>query len=312
MTYLELAKTVLENTKIPMTTNEIWEKAKSLGLDRELNSMGKTPFATLGAQMYVNVKDTENSSLIALTTRPKKFYLKTLPRLCESDLQIEPKTIIRNVKQTYNERDLHALLVKFVYANQHFKCYAKTIFHEKSDKEKKGSNEWLHPDIVGVYFPFNDYDRETLHLQETLSLTSIKLFSFELKLELNMSNLRKHYFQSVSNSSWSNEGYLVTLDLDSDSEFMDELRRLNSSFGIGVIKLNPEFIYESEIIMPSQIEHDLDWETIDRICIKNPDFKDFIKSVSKSSKIKEANKTYFDEILSDDEYEKYCKSKGLI
>ena len=311
MTYVELAKNVINNVKRPMSSNEIWNKAVELGLDRQLNSVGETPSATLGAQLYVNVKDTEGSPFVTYGTRPKKFYLKSLDPISEQDLRdtANNKPI---KKEKYDERALHTLLVKFIYANEHFKYQSKTVFHEKSDKNKKGTNEWLHPDIVGVYFPFNDYDNSTLQLQETLSLTSIKLFSFELKLELNMSNLRKHYFQSVSNSSWSNEGYLVTLELENDTEFMDELRRLNSSFGIGVIQLNPEFIYESKIILPSKIQHDLDWETMDRICVKNPDFKDFIESITKSSRIKEINNAYFDKVYSDAEYIKYCTLKGLI
>jgi hypothetical protein len=33
-----------------------------------------------------------------------------------------------------------------------------------------------------------------------------------MKKELNFSNLRESYFQAVSNSSWANEGYLVTAE----------------------------------------------------------------------------------------------------
>lgn len=47
-------------------------------------------------------------------------------------------------------------------------------------------------------------------------------------------------FQAVSNSSWANEGYLVVLQ-EIDSEVLSELRRLNQSFGIGVIKLEKIF-----------------------------------------------------------------------
>jgi len=43
----------------------------------------------------------------------------------------------------------------------HFKANLKTIYHENSNKTTKGQNEWLHPDLVGVYFPFKDYTTET-------------------------------------------------------------------------------------------------------------------------------------------------------
>ncbi len=61
MTFLELAKKVLLEIKKPMTANEIWEIAKEKGYDQQLQSQGKTPWATLGAQIYVNVRDKSNT-----------------------------------------------------------------------------------------------------------------------------------------------------------------------------------------------------------------------------------------------------------
>lgn len=153
---------------------------------------------------------------------------------------------------------MHPLLVKFLYSHSHFKCYSKTIYHENSNKKQKGYNKWLHPDLVGVYFPFNDYLSETQKLQEAFKISSFKLFSFELKIKLSFTNLREYYFQAVSNSSWANEGYLVVLEIDDDPLLRDELRRLNNSFGIGIVELNPSEIEQnpseieqSEIIFPS-------------------------------------------------------------
>ena len=96
---------------------------------------------------------------------------------------------------------MHILLSTFVKNNENFKCVTKTIMHEKSKKEEKGKNEWLHPDIVGVYYPFYDYSENVLKLFK-ISETPYKLFYFELKKELNYRNLREYYFQAVSNSSW--------------------------------------------------------------------------------------------------------------
>lgn len=78
---------------------------------------------------------------------------------------------------------MHILLSTFVKNNENFKCVTKTIMHEKSKKEEKGKNEWLHPDIVGVYYPFYDYSENVLKLFK-ISETPYKLFSFELKKEL--------------------------------------------------------------------------------------------------------------------------------
>lgn len=118
----------------------------------------------------------------------------------------------------------------YVYASPEFRCVTKTIFHERTGKTKKGYNQWLHPDIVGVHFPFEDYSDRTLELQRLVGDCPYKIYSFEMKKNLNFTNLREYYFQAVSNSSWANEGYIVALDIDEDESFLAELKRLNNAY----------------------------------------------------------------------------------
>lgn len=202
------------------------------------------------------------------------------------------------------------MLVAYAFGDSHFKANLKTVFHENSSKVTKGQNEWLHPDIVGVYFPFRDYKSETLEVQNYLSITSIKLFSFELKVSLNFGNLRQSYFQAVSNSSWANEGYLVTLRIDDDPTFKDEVRRLNNAFGIGIIKLNPENIYESEILFPSRINQEIDWDTVNRLANENSHFNDFLKLITEDCKLGKV-KSQYDKVLNMEELTKYIEDKGI-
>lgn len=68
--------------------------------------------------------------MIQVSKRPAKFGLKNFEynlENCENNVDIKNKS-------KYTERDLHILLTKFVYSNQHFRCYTKTIYHEKSKK----------------------------------------------------------------------------------------------------------------------------------------------------------------------------------
>ncbi len=104
---------------------------------------------------------------------------------------------------------------------------------------------------------------------------AFKLYSFELKRELSFGNIRESFFQAVSNSSWANEGYLVSVLIDQSDEFQFELKRLSSAFGIGIIQLNNEDPDSSETILPAKTREDLDWETINKLASINPDFKDF-------------------------------------
>lgn len=297
-----LAKDTLQKSNIPLTVEEIWEKSKMYGFQDKLNSCGKTPWRTLGAQLYVEIRDNPDSDFIQVSKRPVKFALKQHPTSV-----ITNNNVVSNVAEqteNYYERDLHPLLTSFVNGDSHFKCYTKTIYHEKSTKDKKGKNKWLHPDIVGVYFPFDDYSESTLNIIKSFSENSIKLFSFEMKINIDMSHLREYFFQAVSNSSWANEGYLVALKYSDDSEFRDEMRRLNNAFGIGFIKLNAEDVAQSEILLPAKENKSNDWEMIDRLVEENPDFKTFIDWITEDYQVKKVKSDY-DEVFSPEKMQDY-------
>jgi len=48
-------------------------------------------------------------------------------------------------------------------------------------------------------------------------------------------------------------------------EFLNELKRLSSSFGIGVIKLDLKEPDSSFVLFPSKVKETLDWETITKL-----------------------------------------------
>jgi hypothetical protein len=173
------------------------------------------------------------------------------------------------------------------------KAYVKTISHPRSKREY---SEWLHPDIVGCYFPIGEWKDSVIEFGATIASTSIKLFSFELKRELNFSNLRESFFQAVSNSSWAHEGYLVAAEIDTTDDFLDELKRLTTSFGIGVIQFNLTDPDSSELLFPAQPKEVLDWDTINKLTI-NSDFDDFLKRITSDKKIKEIRKESYEKIL---------------
>lgn len=293
----------------PLTATEIWSKSEEFGFQKKVESSGKTPWQSIGAYLYTNIKDNPDTTVYIQTSkRPAKFTLKEL-KLSNSNAEIETEVALQ-IKSSFNERDLHPLLSTYVYGDSHFKCYTKTIYHEKSNKDKKGKNKWLHPDIVGVYFPFDDYDHSTLKMIESFSENAIKMFSFEMKTEIDMLHLREYFFQAVSNSSWANEGYLVALKYSNDSELLDEMRRLNNAFGIGFIQLNSENIEQSEILLPAKVNSALDWETINRLVEENPDFKIFIDSINEDNQVKKV-KSQYDNILDSDEISKYIQKTKI-
>ncbi|GAA7547036.1 hypothetical protein HpBHB32_02190 [Helicobacter pylori] len=140
-----------------------------------------------------------------------------------------------------------------------------------------------------------------------------KLFSFELKKELSFSNLKESYFQAVSNSTWANEGYLVVFEEIKD-KVLGELRRLNQSFGIGVIKLESE-ISNSKILLPAK-EREIDIPTLNMLIEQSPkDFKPFMANINKQIEAgfdKQIDMNdFFKELLGDEAMQKYIKDKGI-
>jgi hypothetical protein len=315
-TFWDLIEKTIEKVGTPLSAREIWDKANEIGTLGDFSTTGKTPWATIAAYCYTDInRNADNSTVIQTSERPAQFFLRRLASQIDlqkvqkqKDAEIARKEKIESKK--FSERDLHPLLVAYAFGDSHFKANLKTVYHENSSKATKGQNEWLHPDLVGVYFPFRDYKSETLEIQNHLSITSIKLFSFELKVSLNFGNLRQSYFQAVSNSSWANEGYLVTLNIDDDPAFKDEVRRLNNAFGIGIIKLNPENIFESEILFPSRINQEIDWDTVNRLANENSDFNDFLKLITEDCKLGKV-KSQYDKVFNMEELTNYIKEKGI-
>ncbi|MCQ2936218.1 hypothetical protein JT232_04855 [Helicobacter pylori] len=325
MTYKELSKKVLEQAEEPLSAEEIWERACEMGLDKERPSIGKTPWSTIGSdlrndkkQFYV-IDEKEEPFFYWLKSREREFPPQETPDSKEEDdEQSERSDTAKKQKNSFHERNLHPLLVKFLSEDPNFKLRCKTIYHERCKKDKRGKCEWNYPDIVGVYFPYNKYFPYNGYKEETLKFLHHtgqkrhKLFSFELKVKINFSNLKESYFQAVSNSTWANEGYLVVFNID--DEVLNELRRLNQSFGIGVIKLESE-ISNSKILLPAK-EREIDIPTLNMLIEQNPkDFEPFMEKINKQ--IEKGLDTavdmgeFFDEVLDDEAMQKYIEKKGI-
>ncbi len=329
MTYIELGKKVLEQAERPLKPKEIWERACEMGLDKERSSIGKTPWSTIGSdlgkdkkQFYVarkeKGKNRQETFFYWLKSREREFPpQETLKTKEKDDGQSECLDAAKKQKTSFDESDLHPLLVKFLNEDPKFRLLCKTIEHRKCLKDKRGKCEWNYPDIVGVYFPYNKYspfdkyDGEILKFLHHTGQKKHKLFSFELKVNLKLTNLKESYFQAVSNSSWANEGYLVVKNID--DEVLGELRRLNQSFGIGVIKLESE-ISNSKILLPAR-EREIDIPTLNMLVEQSPvDFKPFMIDIN--TQIEKGLDTPiemngFDKVLDDEEIQKYIKGKGI-
>lgn len=310
--FLDLSYDVLKSAIQPMIYQEIWEAAVEHGLNSKLESTGKTPWASLGARLYVEVRDNPKSKFVKVGARPTRFFLTERAHEISADTITKLETAevtIKHAKSPYHERDLHPLLCYYANSNPSFNrgrsIYTKTILHENSTKA--GYNEWIHPDMVGFYLPIDDWQHKVIELNRLSDNNSLRLFSFEIKKGLSKANYREAYFQAVSNSSWAHEGYLVAIDIKQDDEFLAELERLASSFGIGIIQLDLQDIDASRILYPARGRETLDWETINKLCKQNKDFETFLHNVKIDFESKKIHRYEYDEVSKD--IYKYIKEK---
>lgn len=314
-TFHDLALDVLKQAEKPMTYQEIWQRSEKLKFSEKIKTSGKTPWSTLGARLFVDVKDNPESKFIKVGKRPARFFLKSRESELSEDIikkiEVDETEPIKE-KSNWKERDLHPLLTYFVYASPSFGrgkgILTKTIYHEKS--QKQGYSEWVYPDLVGFYLPLEDWESELIELGKLSDNNLIKLYSFELKKSLNKGNYRESYFQAVSNSSWSHEGYLVASEIKQDDDFLSELERLTLSFGIGIIHLDLNDIDSSSILFPAVPRTNLDWETMNKLCAQNDDFRKFIQDVKIDFESKRIHKSEYDKVI--DEPNEYIRRKIMF
>ncbi|WP_230388795.1 hypothetical protein [Piscirickettsia salmonis] len=181
-------------------------------------------------------------------------------------------------EKNISEHDLYPILMKYLQSEHSLYCLR---IDEKRSKNNlgRGGNQWLHPDIVAMEAVAQKWHQ---HIKTCISQgggQSVRLWSFEVKKVLDMGNVRKSFFQAVSNSSWANEGYLVAMSI-ADSHAHQELCMLSALHGIGVILLSVENPSESELLLPAQKRSVIDWQSVNRIVEENADFKNFIDLVA--------------------------------
>lgn len=315
MTIKEAILKTLEDLKKLSTHNEVYEHIVSC----RYYDFGdaKTPAATISALLGDFIRT--NDERVKRIKGEKSTYLYYLAKL-------EPQLNLNNIvaqlvdeknlnrKETYHERDLHLLLSSYL---KNKNIYAKTIFHEESKNSKDDHQKWIHPDMIGIDFlklhsKANEKFMKILNTSDTF-----KLSSYEIKKEIKTDyELKKYYFQAVSNSSWANYGYLVAFEINENLK--DEMQRLNDSFGIGIVQLksNP---YKSRVLFQAKLK-ELDFKTIDKLCNVNENYEKFIEFTERILTIEERNyssienefskfcDTYFEH---DSEIQEFCKKHSI-
>ena len=211
--------------------------------------------------------------------RPRKYYFTESSDSAEVDSAENQGAMPGATDNTtaVKEHDLYPLLSEFLFSE--LSVYSMRIDEKRSRNARgAGGNKWLYPDLVGVEDLSGDWHQEVKDCVQQYADKKTKLWSFEVKILINRSNLREAFFQAVSNSSWANFGYLVASEIGG-ADTSKELRMLASLHGIGFIQLDPKDPSQSQIIIPAQERNEVDWDTASRLTAENKDFHKYIKLI---------------------------------
>ena len=225
--------------------------------------------------------------------RPRKYYYSEQSDFAEVAAAENISEAVPPQENTgpIGEQALYLKLSAYLW--DVFRVYSKRI-NEKTSSNKNGpkGNHWLHPDVVGLEDLGADWSRVVRDCVSQYFDKRTKLWSFEVKLLLNRSNVRECFFQAVSNSSWADVGYLVAGQIN--DEALKELRMLSAAHGIGVIRLDKENPAESEVLLPARERASIDWDSVNRLVTQNKDFLDYVKLVKQFYQTGEARKSDWD------------------
>jgi len=212
-------------------------------------------------------------------SRPKKYYFTERSDEEEvSDAEAGNEVgAAQRATPSRSEVSLYPVLTDYLWSQHHL--YTKRI-DEKRSSNSKGSNgnKWLYPDMVALENLSHGWHCEVRDCVNASSDNRTKLWSFEVKVKLNPSNVRQAFFQAVSNSSWANVGYLVAAEIIGDAT-LSELRMLFGLHGIGVIRLEADNPADSEILIPARERSGVDWNTCSRLANENRDFLEYIRLI---------------------------------
>ena len=255
----EITEWIMENKK---EFCEAKRKNSKQDLSSNINLMSQ-----IRAEIATNKDILKKKGIFYTGNRPMKFFYS------EDSLKVDEKTIIEDKKL---EKDLYPILSDYLY--KELGILSKRIDESKSKNNKgKNGNKWLYPDVVGIKDISENMENETKEFIKYVGLEKHNLYSFEVKKDITLSNLREYFFQTVSNSSWANFSYLVAESITKDA--LEELEILSSSFKIGFISLSRTEHEESYIQIPAEYKKSIDVNLINRILEQNSDFKNYIELI---------------------------------
>jgi len=223
--------------------------------------------------------------------RPRRYYYSQLSdsdEVAVAEREEMTPAADSNRPKKLDEHELYPMLSRYLW--EEFRVFSRRIDEKRSsNKHGPNGNRWLYPDVVGMEDLGKDWHREVRDCVTQYSDKRTKLWSFEVKLLINRSNVRECFFQAVSNSSWANFGYLVAAEIGG-TDTLKELRMLFAAHGIGFIELDVGNPADSQVLIPARERDEIDWDMANRLATENLDFLEYVKLVKQFYQTGEARR----------------------
>jgi hypothetical protein len=147
----------------------------------------------------ISIQEKENR-IKTTEDRPRKYYFTESSDSEEINNAESNETsrISKENEPAFTEHDLYQPLSDYLWSE--FKIYPKRI-NEKNSKNSHGAggNKWLHPDLVGMEDLSHDLMGQWCNaIKDCVKVYSdkrTKLWSFEVKVKINRSNVREAFFK---------------------------------------------------------------------------------------------------------------------
>lgn len=262
--YPEDGKRRMQETTRPIETHRKWMGILATEISSGLLAQEKT---------HPQLKKNKES-------KPRKYYWaedNATGKFESTETKLESPEAENNQQDNkQQEKDFYDPLRQ--YLKDELGVRSVRINEKKSSNTLRGSNEWLHPDIVGMEDLVSGWKQEIKKLAKETNSKKARLWSFEVKVGIKNSDVRRYFFQAVANSSWANFGYLAVGEIVG-KDTMNELRMLANLYGIGVITIDKTNPTNSNILIPARERDEIDLAACSRLAEANEDFAEFIQEI---------------------------------
>lgn len=270
----QIAQWILETYPDECRAKRERSTARVIPLDSD-DALVQQLVAEIGSRKLTDFKK-KDYNIKATEERPRKYYYTLKTDSAEIEEAEAANTNSATNSARVKEADLYPMLSEFLWSG--LDLYSKRIDEKRSKNgHGPGGNKWLYPDVVAMEDLSDGWESEIKDCVKQYADKKTKLWSFEVKILINRSNIREVFFQTVSNSAWANFSYLVASEISDDA--MKELRLLADLHGVGFIRLDAQNPSESEILIPARERLDIDWNNANRLAKENTDFMNYIKLI---------------------------------